>query len=541
MAETKSGASSVPAVDLVVVIDTSASMRDEAVALSEAVSGAIAAAKDHCPSDLRVEYLGVEGTFSKTKFTTTVRGYLTTKAKADPAQLKGRLKGSVAEGGAQEDGALAIEDVTNHFDWRQGAKKAILYLTDEALYGGGLVDQEDIDAATSAINVAKAGEVRVHTYLGTSNVKADERKKLESELARVASGTGGQAFTDKDALGGFQALLEKVICGSRSTPGSKDEAPCEDCGKPEAPPKKDAPPKKEPAAQKEPPAQKETPAPKERPPANDDLYAIVLIVDKWWAAGKDVNDNGDIYVHDPKTGAIKSKLVDNKQGKGKSIAITSDGWRYYIWNDTNVYRERDGVLQDMPSLLINLGYSTEGLAFRQDDRGFMLHAENPLIVHFQHDPNRTDTRHQRLTIKSAGRGPVAPFGSGLRERVTDLAFDGNDRAYLLGLMGDIWVVDDTRSLTEWSARHLCKVPPVSRNDLTRYTGIAFGADGTAYLCGGVIETLQPLPNGRRWAQRFIAKFQLSKPGGVELIYQGAARTGLYSNLTSQAFPKFATL
>ena len=29
--------------------------------------------------------------------------------------------------------------------------------------------------------------------------------------------TGGQAFTDKDALHGFQALLEKVICGSKSS------------------------------------------------------------------------------------------------------------------------------------------------------------------------------------------------------------------------------------------------------------------------------------------------------------------------------------
>ncbi len=37
---------------------------------------------------------------------------------------------------------------------------------------------------------------------------------------------GGKAFTDKDALNGFQELLEKVICGSKTSTTSTTEFCC---------------------------------------------------------------------------------------------------------------------------------------------------------------------------------------------------------------------------------------------------------------------------------------------------------------------------
>ncbi|MCY1064369.1 VWA domain-containing protein [Nannocystis sp. RBIL2] len=216
-----------PAVDLVVVIDSSVSMKDEAEALSKAVAAAIEAAKTKCPSDLRVTYLGVEGTFKNTRFDTTVKNYLTGTAKADESALRGRKKGSVAGGGAQEDGARAIEDVTLHFDWRANARRAIFFLGDEAFEGGGAdVDKDDIDAANRTIEAAKKGEVRVHTYLGTSSAKEKQRKALEAEYARVADETGGKAFTSQHALDGFQSLLEKVICSSKSSTTSTTEFCC---------------------------------------------------------------------------------------------------------------------------------------------------------------------------------------------------------------------------------------------------------------------------------------------------------------------------
>ncbi|MEG4274533.1 MULTISPECIES: hypothetical protein [unclassified Microcoleus] len=211
----------VPLVDLVVVIDSSASMKDEAVALNTAVAGAIEGARAHCPSDLRVVYLGVEGTFRDTRFDRSIRNYLSGTCKVDESLLRGRSRGTVAGGGAQEDGARAIEDLSRHFDWRAGAGRAVFFLGDESLDAGNQdakQDLFDIEAANAAISVATAANVRVHTYLGTSSVKEKVRKEIEAEYARLARETGGQSFTSQDALRGFQELLQNVICGSKPAP-----------------------------------------------------------------------------------------------------------------------------------------------------------------------------------------------------------------------------------------------------------------------------------------------------------------------------------
>lgn len=66
-------------VDLVIVIDTSGSMKSTAEEISKSIAGAVDEAKSSCPSDLKVDYLGIEGTFENTKFDETVRNYLTQK------------------------------------------------------------------------------------------------------------------------------------------------------------------------------------------------------------------------------------------------------------------------------------------------------------------------------------------------------------------------------------------------------------------------------------------------------------------------------
>lgn len=208
----------IPKVDLVVVIDSSVSMKDEATALSKEVSAAIQAAKTSCPSDLVVTYLGIEGTFKGTQFDRTVRSHLTETCGTKDADLRGRKVGTVTGGGGQEDGARAIEDVALHNKWRADAARAIFYLGDESLEGGNensKQDQADIDAANRAIDVAKRTRVKVHTYLGTSGVKASVKQQIQAEYARVAHETGGQSFTSQDALSGFTALLQKVICASK--------------------------------------------------------------------------------------------------------------------------------------------------------------------------------------------------------------------------------------------------------------------------------------------------------------------------------------
>ncbi len=207
--------SSISAVDLVIVIDTSPSMKDEAQALSDAAASAIAKAKSSCPSDLRVVWLGIEGIWNRTNFNQTLRAYLTQKCKVAESKLRGRKRGELESAGAQEDAARAIEDISDYFDWRSGATRAIFYLGDEALEGGGdKTEQKDIQAANKAIQKAQGAGVIVHTYFGTS--KSKHLEGIKTEYARVATSTGGQSFTNQDALGGFSAVLEKVICGSRT-------------------------------------------------------------------------------------------------------------------------------------------------------------------------------------------------------------------------------------------------------------------------------------------------------------------------------------
>lgn len=189
-------------------------MKDEAEGLSQVAEAAIETAKSSCPSDLRVAWFGIEGKWKQTKFDQTIRDYLIHQCNVPESDIRSRKRGEVADAGAQEDAARVIEDISAHFDWRPDAARAIFYLGDEALEGGGdRTQQEDIEAANLAIQKAKNAGVTVHTYFGTS--KSKYRESIEKEYTRVASETGGQAFTDQDAISGFTAVLEKVICGSR--------------------------------------------------------------------------------------------------------------------------------------------------------------------------------------------------------------------------------------------------------------------------------------------------------------------------------------
>ncbi|MEG3898960.1 MULTISPECIES: hypothetical protein [unclassified Microcoleus] len=212
---TQSSTSSTPqnkSVDLVIVIDTSVSMKDEAEGLSNAAEAAIKNASSSCPSDLRVEWFGLEGTWKNTNFQQTLRAYLINSCGVAETEIRGRKRGEIPGGGAQEDGARAIEDISTHFNWRDGASRAIFYLSDEALEGGDDTEQEDIEAANRAIEKAKSAGAIVHTYFGTSKSKG--RDKTAAEFARVAQETGGRGFTDKDALGGFGEILTQIICVS---------------------------------------------------------------------------------------------------------------------------------------------------------------------------------------------------------------------------------------------------------------------------------------------------------------------------------------
>lgn len=212
-----------PLVDLVIVINTGPSMKDEARALSQVAQKAIRNAKIRCPCNLRVTWLGIEGTWKGTKFHRTVRAYLTQECGVKQTSLKSRKRGTLKSAVAQEDGARALADIIEHFNWREEAAKAVFYLGDEALDGGGdRTEQADIDAANVAIQKAQTAGVIIHTYFGTSQSK--HRLGTASEYARLATETGGQPFTALDTVKGFTDVLTQVICGSETVSPSNEVA-----------------------------------------------------------------------------------------------------------------------------------------------------------------------------------------------------------------------------------------------------------------------------------------------------------------------------
>ena len=202
-----------PLIDLVIVIDTSPSMKDEAEALSKVAQTAIRNAKIRSSSNLQVTWLGIEGTWKKTKFNRTVRAYLTRECRVPQYSLSSRKQGTLRSAGAQEDGARAIADIIEHFNWREDAAKAVFYLGNEALDGGGdKTERRDIDAANIVIQKAQTAGVKIHTYFGTSESK--HHQEIASEYARIATATGGQPFTVQDRTKGFTGVLTQVICST---------------------------------------------------------------------------------------------------------------------------------------------------------------------------------------------------------------------------------------------------------------------------------------------------------------------------------------
>lgn len=190
------------AVDLVVLIDTSGSMLDEAKEVSDAAAAAVQAAATSCPSDLRVGWLGIEGTWENTQFTESYRTYLHRLGVAD-ADL-------TAKPGHPEEGGPAMVDLSRHFDWRPGAGRAIFYLSDEGLKLGTPQNKDDVEAANAAIDAARAAQVKIFTYAGTGILPI-----IASEFARVAQETGGQSFVAPASnLGGFQRVLRDIICAT---------------------------------------------------------------------------------------------------------------------------------------------------------------------------------------------------------------------------------------------------------------------------------------------------------------------------------------
>jgi cyanobactin cluster PatC/TenC/TruC protein len=205
-----------PLVDLVILTDTSPTLKTDARAVSEAATAALAVAQGQGPGDIRLVWLGIEGRWRATAFNQTLRTYLTQVCQVPAAALRSRQRGELPDGGAQEDAARAIEDATTHLDWRPQAQRHLLYLGDEALDGGGdQPEASDVAAADLAIAAAQTAAVQVHTHLGWS--KSRHRQALIQEYARLATATGGLTFAaSPESPTDFVAVLVAILGHSQT-------------------------------------------------------------------------------------------------------------------------------------------------------------------------------------------------------------------------------------------------------------------------------------------------------------------------------------
>lgn len=196
-------------IDLIVLIDTSGSVYSSARAVSDAVSLAIEDAISSCDPDLKITFLGVDGIWPGTAFAQSHRDYIyglhgTVPMAADrpPAGYK------------TEQGANAIEDLSKYAEWRDGACRAIFYISDEELDGN--VPRKDFAHETAetnaAISEANANNVTVFAHHLTY-------QKLDPAILEnyrdLCHKTGGEVyFSNAPSQDEYVKLLTEVICNS---------------------------------------------------------------------------------------------------------------------------------------------------------------------------------------------------------------------------------------------------------------------------------------------------------------------------------------
>lgn len=211
-------------VDLVILLDSSSSMNGAATAVSNAAADALAAAAKECPSDLRTVWLVVDGAkpgpnppgdlgditplLAGTPFTQSHQQYLIVASpgsgpfKQDEPQPPGD---STYPG---EEGADAIADLCNFFDWRPDSCRAIFYVSDTKLDGYSLYDAA---AAANAQAAASAhGVVLFAHHIGPATPITPEMQNYLD----MCTPTGGSVYFGPVDTEQYKVLLKNAICNA---------------------------------------------------------------------------------------------------------------------------------------------------------------------------------------------------------------------------------------------------------------------------------------------------------------------------------------
>ncbi len=208
------GSESNPKVDLVVIMDQSSSMNDEATAVTNATAESISIAKKDCNVDLRTEFLAITGvSFPNSLFTQTVRNYLNSVNQSTLNFALDDYSNLTSSAAQFELGAAAMDDVSQYFDWREEACKAILYISDEPVNGGsGTPIESENQAVENAIQSALNNEVALFTNSlndgAIGQVHLDNYEKITIE-------TGGlNFFVDNANVETYLLIMPQIICNA---------------------------------------------------------------------------------------------------------------------------------------------------------------------------------------------------------------------------------------------------------------------------------------------------------------------------------------
>lgn len=210
-------------VDLVVVADYSGSMGQTIGLVSLALSEGVKSSLDSCNTDLRVQLLGLDGSgtgggFVNSVFNISQRDYLDSVTGGAISSGSIMLAADRPDGGLlQEQGANAVEDISNHFDWREGACRAIFYISDEELDSLRPM-RGDIAHETSEVNAAIAAaianDVSVFSHLIDSQDLGSDIFDLYEKLSADTDGFHIKTAPAQVTQDLYTELLSRVICNS---------------------------------------------------------------------------------------------------------------------------------------------------------------------------------------------------------------------------------------------------------------------------------------------------------------------------------------
>lgn len=221
-------------VDLVVLIDSSSSMRDSATIISDIAPRAFELARASCGAVAKVTYLYVdsgprEGSTGDSGsdpasqsfvgiFDTSHERYL-----IDVAGYSGPFLTNNDGGYDGEQGGKAISDLSYHFNWTPGYCRAILYISDESLSSSQpwrptVADSQA--AANIAIAGANANNVAIFSHYanggGTFATPDPDRDLVEQQYRDMSDQTGGYALIDETiqnpSAEAYTDLIARAIC-----------------------------------------------------------------------------------------------------------------------------------------------------------------------------------------------------------------------------------------------------------------------------------------------------------------------------------------